>query len=197
MRFGLISPKNFYGIDTNKFGLELAKVALSIGRKLSADEFGLGDEVLPFDNLDENFFSSDALFTEWPKTDVIIGNPPFLDARKLTLEFGSPYISKLRETFPDVPGRADYCVYWFKKTHDVLGPNNRAGLVGTNSIRQNYSREGGLDYIVANEGTITDAISTQVWSGDAAVHVSIVNWVKGKALRGKALRGSSSQPGRG
>ena len=34
--------------------------------------------------------------------------------------------------------------------------------------------------MVNNGGTITDAVSTQVWSGDAAVHVSIVNWVKGK-----------------
>ena len=41
--FTLISPKNFHGIDTNKFGLELAKIALSIGRKLSADEFNINE----------------------------------------------------------------------------------------------------------------------------------------------------------
>jgi hypothetical protein len=58
------------------------------------------------------------------------------------------------------------------------------GLVGTNTIRQNYSREGGVDYILANGGTITEAVSTQVWSGEAAVHVSIVNWLKGK-MEGK------------
>lgn len=52
--------------------------------------------------------------------------------------------------------------------------------MGTNTIRQNYSRIGGLDYIVANKGVITDAVSSQVWSGDAVVHVSIVNWMKGK-----------------
>lgn len=53
--------------------------------------------------------------------------------------------------------------------------------MGTNTIRQNYSREGGLDHIVTHGGTITEAVSTQVWSGDAVVHVSIVNWVKGEA----------------
>jgi hypothetical protein len=78
-----------------------------------------------------------------------------------------------------VPGRADYCVYWFRKAHDHLKPGQHAGLVGTNTIRQNYSRMGGLDYIVANGGTITEAVASQVWSGDAVVHVSIVNWVKG------------------
>ncbi len=54
----------------------------------------------------------------------------------------------------------------------------RAGLVGTNTIRQNESREASLDYLVENGGIITEAVSTQVWSGDAAVHVSIVNWLK-------------------
>jgi hypothetical protein len=44
-----------------------------------------------------------------------------------------------------------------------------------------------LDYVVKNGGTITDAVSTQVWSGDAAVHVSIVNWVKGDDVSQKKL----------
>jgi hypothetical protein len=38
---------------------------------------------------------------------------------------------------------------------------------------------GGLDYIVSNNGTISDAVASQVWSGDAVVYVSIVNWIKG------------------
>ena len=78
------------------------------------------------------------------------------------------------------PFGADYCVYWFRKAHDHLARGGRAGLVGTNTVRQNYSREGGLDYIVGHGGTITEAISTQVWDGDAVVHVSVVNWVKGE-----------------
>lgn len=36
-------------------------------------------------------------------------------------------------------------------------------------------------------GTITEAVSTQVWPGEAVVHVSIVNWVKGKAPGRKML----------
>lgn len=63
----------------------------------------------------------------------------------------------------------------------------RAGLVGMNTIRQNEGREASLDHIVAKGGTITDAVSTQVWSGDAAVHVSIVNWVKGEEAGKKML----------
>jgi hypothetical protein len=54
-----------------------------------------------------------------------------------------------------------------------------AGLVGTNTIRQNYSRKGSLDYIVNNGGTIYNAVSSKQWSGEAVVYVSIANWRKG------------------
>ena len=77
---------------------------------------------------------------------------------------------------------ADYCVYWFRRAHDELPPGGRAGLVATNTIRQNETREASLDYVLANGGTITEAVSTQVWSGEAAVHVSIVNWMKGTCI---------------
>jgi hypothetical protein len=59
-----------------------------------------------------------------------------------------------------------------------LEKGSHAGLVGTQNIRNTYSRIGGLDYIVNNGGVITDAIGRQVWSGEAKVHVSIVNWIK-------------------
>jgi hypothetical protein len=186
-KMAMVSPKNFYGIDTNGFGLELAKVALSIGRKLSADEFKIPDYILPFENLDGNFLNKDALLIDWPRADAVIGNPPYLSSKFLKVEFPVDYVNCIRKKFKDVPGRADYCVYWFRKTHDFLEAGKRAGLVGTNTIRQNYSRVGGLDYIVQNGGAITEAVSTQVWSGDASVHVSIVNWIKGNPAVTKRL----------
>ena len=53
----------------------------------------------------------------------------------------------------------------------------RAGLVGTQNIRNNQSRVGGLDYVVAG-GAVIEAVDSQPWSGEANVHVSIVNWIK-------------------
>ncbi len=52
-----------------------------------------------------------------------------------------------------------------------------AGLVGTQNIRNNESREGGLDHVVTT-GTIVEAVENQPWSGEANVSVSIANWVK-------------------
>ncbi|MCI0541578.1 MAG: hypothetical protein L0Z50_40790 [Verrucomicrobiales bacterium] len=115
---------------------------------------------------------------------MIIGNPPYQSKNKAQVEMGRNYINKIRRQYPEVDGRADYCVYWFRLAHTHIKPGHRAGLVGTNTIRQNYSRQSGLDYIVGNGGTITEAVSSMAWSGEANVHVSIVNWIKG-AQKGK------------
>src|SRR5207248_1790026 len=122
----------------------------------------------------------------WPRVDVIIGNPPFLGAKRLKPERGSDYVNTVRRAYPEIPGMADYCVYWFRRAHDHLPEctreeptSGRAGLVGTQNIRNNQSRVGGLDYIVSS-GTIVEAVDNQPWSAEADVHVSIVNWIKTK-----------------
>lgn len=195
----LVSTRQFFGIDTNAFSVELARVTLMIAKEMAvADtrerirngELDLPldfEQALPLDNLDQQILCDDALFCDWPRADAIIGNPPYQSKNKMQKEYGAAYVNRVRAQYPDVPGRADFCVYWFRRAHDELESGGRAGLVGTNTIRQNYSREGGLDYIVGNGGVITDAVSTQVWSGDAAVHVSIVNWTKGEYSQGKTL----------
>lgn len=187
----LVSTKQFYGIDKDEFAVELAKVTLMLGKRVALAEiedawFSRQEELpfefeqpLPLDNLDEYVVCDDALFSDWPEADYILGNPPYQSKNKMVEEFGRDYVDAVRAEFEGVPGRVDYCVYWFRKAHDALAEGDRAGLVGTNTIRQTYSRQGGLDYIVQNGGTITEAVSTQVWSGDAVVHVSIVNWKKG------------------
>lgn len=174
-----VTAKQFYGYDINEFAVELAKVSLMIAKKLAADEFDTDEEPLPLDNLDDNIKAEDALFNEWVEFDACIGNPPYLGGSTIGKERGIAYLSEVREKYADVPGRADYCVYWFRKAHDNMKAGSRAGLVGTNTIRQNFSRIGGLDYIIANGGEIYDAVSSMPWSGEAKVHVSIANWCKG------------------
>jgi len=176
-----VTAKQFHGYDINGFAVELAKVSLMIAKKLSVDEFESDENPLPLDNLDDNIKAEDALFNEWVEFDACIGNPPYLGANETRKERGIAYMSEVREKYADVPGRADYCVYWFRKTHDQMKDGARAGLVGTNTIRQNYSRIGSLDYIVANSGVIYDAVSSMPWFGEANVHVSIANWSRGEA----------------
>ena len=126
----------------------------------------------------DNIKAEDALFNEWVEFDACIGNPPYLGNRRFQEERGLAVANRVYEAYPDVPHVADYCVYWFRKVHDQMRDNARAGLVGTNSITRTKSREGSLDYIVNNGGIIYDAIQSMPWSGEANVDVSIVNWTK-------------------
>ncbi|HWL95128.1 MAG TPA: DNA methyltransferase [Phycisphaerae bacterium] len=201
---GHVTTKQFFGLDINPFAVELAKVTMSLAHKLVIDELHIDEKPLPLDNLDYNIHCIDALIdwpidgstppdyepkkprrhTEWPATDVIIGNPPFVGAKLLKPWRGADYVNAVRRAYPEVPGMADYCVYWFRRAHDHLPActaadpvAGRAGLVGTQNIRNNQSRVGGLDHIVKS-GVIVEAVENQPWSGEANVHVSIVNWVK-------------------
>ena len=93
----------------------------------------------------------------------------------MRLNLGDEYIDKVFKQFPKVKD-VDFCSYWFRLAHDNVKENGRVGLVGTNSISQGKSRKATLDYVTDKGGHIHDAIPTQVWSGEANVHVSIVNW---------------------
>ena len=185
-----IQTSNFFGIDINPFAVELAKVTLNIAKKIAFDERRelaadlVGqvelevDPSLPLDNLDKNIVCADALFTEWPKVDAIVGNPPILGDRKIRGELGAEYIRRLRER-SGLDGLVDLSCYWFRRAHGHLPSGARAGLVGTSGVRVGKAREASLDYIVANGGTLTNAVSSRPWPGDAALNVSMVNWVKG------------------
>lgn len=178
-RFAYVSPDHFYGLDVNPFAVEVAKVTMMLGKKLSADELDDDQDVLPLDNLDDTIVAGDALFKPWPTADAIIGNPPFLGRRKMIEELGAAYNDRVKAKYPRISGVSDFVCYWFPLAQDRLPQGGRAGFVATKSIRETSSRAASLDYVVENGGVITEAVSSQRWSGDAAVTVSIVNWSKG------------------
>ncbi|MGC1395032.1 MAG: DNA methyltransferase, partial [Coleofasciculaceae cyanobacterium] len=175
---GYVTLQHFFGMDTNPFAVQLARVTMMIGRKIAIDKLGLTENALPLDTLDNNIVCNDALFSEWEKADAIIGNPPFLGGKQMRIVLGDDYIDQVFGQFKDVKDSVDFCSYWFRLAHEHIDENGRAGLVGTNSISQGKSRRASLDYITQNNGYIHEAISTQPWSGEAKVHVSLVNWSK-------------------
>ncbi|KXP08736.1 DNA methyltransferase [Tsukamurella pseudospumae] len=174
-----VTPDHFLGLDNNRFAVEVAKVTMMMAKKLAADELDEQADALPLDNLDGSIRWADALFTPWPKSDVIIGNPPYNGRRKMVEELGSDYCSILSEKYPHVGGVSDFVTYWFPLAQQHLPDGGRAGFVATQAIRDNDSRKASLEYVVDHGGVIFDAVSVKPWSGDAVVHVSIVNWIKG------------------
>jgi SAM-dependent methyltransferase len=184
-----VTVRQFFGIDIDPFAIEIAKMTLMLAKKLAAVDVNDERDVLPLDDLSANFWATDALDPafRWPKFDVCIGNPPYLGRQKLQQERGASYLHTLDSWFPDVKGKADYVVYWFRLAHDQLPPGGRAGLVATNSVREGNSKIASLDYVVNNGGTIIEAVSSQKWTGTAQVDVSIVDWIKGRTNDPKVL----------
>lgn len=187
---------NLQGIDIEPVAVLIARVTLWMGHRQMVDRFGEAEPVLPLVDL-SSIRIADALSAEWPETDAIVGNPPFLGAKHLRPQRGDAYVDWMIRQFG--VGVKDYCVYWFRIAHDHLKPEQRAGLVGTNSVSQTSGRSASLDYLLADGSQITDAVSSQKWPGEAKVHVSLVNWIKQPAapcdatLDGVHVDGISSQ----
>lgn len=178
-RFKAIFPiENLHGIDLDDFAVMLARVTLWIGQQILNKEFEIDEMDLPLPDL-SNIRCTDALFCNWPKgISAFIGNPPFIGAQRMRSRLGDEYINRLRNKFHNHKRQSDFCTYFFRKVHDEMNQGVRAGLVGTNTIRENNSRASSLEYIVNNQGYIYNAWSSYKWAGDAKVHVSVVNWQK-------------------
>jgi type II restriction/modification system DNA methylase subunit YeeA len=102
MQLGLVTPLQFYGMDTNPFAVELARVTLMIARKIAIDNLSLTEPALPLDTLDNNIVCEDALFSEWVNADAIIGNPPFLGGKNMRMDLNDKYVDRIFNHFPKV-----------------------------------------------------------------------------------------------
>lgn len=172
-----VSPLQFFGMDINSFAVQLAQVTMTIARKVAIDRLQSAEEALPLDTLNQNIVQQDALFDPWPQADAIIGNPPFLGSYRIRLALGDRYADRVFEKFSEAKGKVDFCTYWILLAHEnAKAHNGRVGLVGTNTISQGMSKQAGLNKVVTDGAVIHNAISSQAWSGEANVHVSIVNW---------------------
>ena len=180
--FPAVGPANVKGIEINTYAAELARVSVWIGEIQWMRRNGFyesRDPILkPLDTIEcrDAILTPDGGEPEWPESDVVIGNPPFLGNRKLRSELGSVYTEALQRTYTGlVRGKPDLVCYWFAKAGQLLAKGNiqRAGLVATNSIRGGTNRAV-LDEIL-EASTIFAAWSDEPWVvGGAAVRVSLV-----------------------
>jgi hypothetical protein len=122
-------------------------------------------------------------FIEFPEVfneggfDCILGNPPFLGGQKLSGNFGDPFLEFIKHQFTPI-GAVDLVTYFFRRIFSIIKKDGFQSLISTNTIAQGKAREGGLDFIVNNGGTINHAIRSMRWPGVAAVEVSLVTITK-------------------
>lgn len=79
---------------------------------------------------------------EWPQTEFIVGNPPFIGNKRMRAALGDEYVAALRNVHRDVPDTADYVMYWWNHAAKLAreGAVHRFGLITTNSITQTFNR---------------------------------------------------------
>jgi type II restriction/modification system DNA methylase subunit YeeA len=185
------NPAQLHGIEINEYAHQLAQATIWIGYIQWLRENGFGEPPEPILRPLDNILKMDAILAydeqgkpiepEWPKVDVIIGNPPFLGDKKMRGEMGDKYVEDIRETFQGrVPGGADLVTYWFEKARNLIqsGIVKRAGLLATQGIRGGANRTV-LDRI-KETGDIFWAQSDRAWILDGAtVHVSMVGFDDG------------------
>lgn len=80
---------------------------------------------------------------EWPEADYIIGNPPYIGARRIRSALGDGYLQALRSVYTDIAEHADFVMYWWARSAECVGNRKakRFGLITTNSLRQTFSRK--------------------------------------------------------
>ncbi|MFT5459592.1 MAG: hypothetical protein ACI9K2_006107 [Myxococcota bacterium] len=131
----------------------------------------------------------DGLHGSWPHADVLLANPPFIGKNRLQRAIGLAAVQRLREAWPQVPGGADYCVYFLRRMVDALPAGGTAAIIVTRTAAETVSRRGGLDALVRAH-TITDCWPDLAWPGDADVRVAVVCWSGGRVAGPHRLHGA-------
>jgi hypothetical protein len=133
-----VSIGQFYGIEINDFAVTVAKTALWIAEsqmmKETEDVVHMSLDFLPLKSY-ANITEGNALRLDWPKTNYIMGNPPFVGARLMGAEQKDD-INAIFHGWKNA-GNLDYVSCWYKKAADLMaGTEIRAALVSTNSVTQ-------------------------------------------------------------
>ncbi|MBI5162752.1 MAG: N-6 DNA methylase [Magnetospirillum sp.] len=115
--------------------------------------------------------------------DAIVGNPPF--AGKNTIIAGSRdgILDWYQTLHAEAHGNADLVAHFFRRAFGLLRQDGMFGLIATNTIAQGDTRQTGLAAILKAGGTIGHALRRLKWPGEAAVVVSVVHVMKGRALQ--------------
>lgn len=133
-----VDISQFYGIEIEEFPARIAEVAMwlidhQMNMKIS-EEFGQYFVRLPLKKT-ANIINDNALRVEWPKTDYILGNPPFIGKQHQNEE----QKRDLEQMFLKVNGVGvlDYVTCWYiKAANYIMGTKVKVAFVSTNSITQ-------------------------------------------------------------
>nr|WP_325258505.1 DNA methyltransferase [uncultured Oscillibacter sp.] len=183
-----VSIGQFYGIEINDFAVTVAKTALWIAEsqmmKETEDVVRMALDFLPLKSY-ANITEGNALRLDWPRTDYIMGNPPFVDyslqSKDQKDDILSIYVDEKGKPYKTA-GKIDYVSGWYFKAAQLMqGTPIRAAFVSTNSITQGEQVAGVWKPLYDRFGIHIDfAHRTFRWDSEASlkahVHCVIVGF---------------------
>ena len=176
-----INVDRFYGLEIDPLAAEIARVGMWLCdhqcNMALSQRFGMYFVRLPL-KTKATITIANALKMDWPVTDYILGNPPFVGNRHMNKEHRND-ISLL---FPNAK-TVDYVAGWYLKSAKLMYINNnvKTALVSTNSVVQGEQPVQIWKPIFDDYGMKIDfAYRTFIWTsaakGKAAVHCVIVGF---------------------
>ena len=178
-----VSLSQFHGIEINDFAVAVAKTALWISeakmRHETAEILHREPAYLPLKDYD-GIVEDNALRMDWPRTDYIMGNPPFGGKKEQSLEQKADiaHVFGLKKASSVL----DHVTAWYKKALDLTeGTKTECAFVSTNSICQGeHIPAFWNEYILPRGVYVNFAHQTFKWSNEAkrkaAVHCVIVGF---------------------
>jgi hypothetical protein len=130
---------------------------------------------------------------EWPQTNYIISNPPFIGNYRMRESLGDGYTEILRQVYEDVPETVDYVMYWWNNAAELCKTMKiqRFGFITTNTICQVWQRKL-IDSHFSKQNPIqlNFAIPDHPWADEgAAVRISMTVGQLPKAIKQESILG--------
>lgn len=173
----------FYGIEIEEFPAQIARVAMWLVdhqmNLLVSEKFGMHYARIPLKH-SAHIEHANALQVDWPITDFIMGNPPFLGYTQQSSEQKND-LSKVAHDIHS-GGKLDFVCGWYVKAARLMNqhPATRSAFVSTNSICQGEQVPILWSWMLAQGLYIQFAHRTFIWQsaakGKAAVHCVIVGF---------------------
>ena len=197
-----VSISQFHGIEVNDFAVSVAKTALWIAEaqmlKETAEILHREPDYLPLKDYD-GIIEGNALRMDWPYSNYIMGNPPFVGHQYRNREQAEDMDAVYADCKDVNYGKLDYVCAWYKKAVDYVlaakdAKNTKCAFVSTNSICQGESVAAMWKPLFEMGLEIDFAWRTFKWDNEAQAKAHVHCVIIGFGVRGDNLTQSSQSP---
>ncbi|MEI8110088.1 MAG: DNA methyltransferase [Chitinophagia bacterium] len=131
-------------------------------------------------------------FIEFPEVfseggfDCVLGNPPYLGAKKIRGTYGDSFLNYLHDYY-DAGAQTDLICYFVNRDYSIIKDKKFVSLITTNTISEGDTKANSIDRIISQNGEIVFAVKSIPWIGTANLSVSLISFFKGNWIKKKFI----------